>query len=264
MFTIGEFSKLGRISPRMLRYYDAMGLLRPSCIGENGYRYYEAAQLETLAQIETLKDYGFALSEIGELLTLSGQELAVRLHRRRLAAYDEIHTLRKRLRQMEDAMMKMEKCNLLKDQYHVIVMKTPAQRVYGIRRKINISETGDLFDELYKKVDELGLTRCGAAQQVYLGEEFSYESMDVEAQVEVCGEHPDVKIIPARLCVATTHTGPFEGLHNAYDAICTWLAEHPEYKVTGPSIERYLKDVDRVKSEEELETGILFPVEKVQ
>ncbi|MEG0379079.1 MAG: MerR family DNA-binding transcriptional regulator, partial [Eubacterium sp.] len=26
MFTIGEFSKLGRISPRMLRYYDAMGL----------------------------------------------------------------------------------------------------------------------------------------------------------------------------------------------------------------------------------------------
>ena len=79
MFTIGEFSKLGRISPRMLRYYDAMGLLRPTRIGENGYRYYEAAQLETLAEIETLKDYGFALSEIGELLTLSGQELAVRL-----------------------------------------------------------------------------------------------------------------------------------------------------------------------------------------
>ena len=56
MFTIGEFSKLGRISPRMLRYYDAMGLLRPTRIGENGYRYYEAAQLETLAEIETLKD----------------------------------------------------------------------------------------------------------------------------------------------------------------------------------------------------------------
>lgn len=264
MFTIGEFSKLGRISPRMLRYYDAMGLLRPTRIGENGYRYYDAAQLETLAEIETLKDYGFALSEIGELLTLSEQELAVRLHRRRLAAYDEIYTLRKKLRQLEDAMMKMEKCNLLKDQYHVIVMETPAQRVYGIRRKINISETGDLFDELYKKVDELGLTRCGAAQQVYLGEEFSYESMDIEAQVEVSGEHPDVKIIPARLCVATTHIGPFEGLHNAYDAICSWLAEHPEYRVTGPSVERYLKDVDMVKNEEELETGILFPVEKLQ
>lgn len=38
-------------------------------------------------------------------------------------AYDEIYTLRKKLRQMEDAMMKMEKCNLLKDQYHVIVME---------------------------------------------------------------------------------------------------------------------------------------------
>ncbi|WP_195269055.1 MerR family transcriptional regulator [Eubacterium sp. 1001713B170207_170306_E7] len=264
MFTIGEFSKLGRVSPRMLRYYDAMGLLRPSSIGENGYRYYEAAQLETLSQIETLKSYGFALSEIGSLLELPEHELAARLHRRRLDAYDEIYALRKKLRHMEDAMMKMEKSDLLKDQYHVIVMETPAQRVYGIRRKINISETGDLFDELYRKVDALGLKRCGAAQQVYLGEEFNYESMDIEAQVEVSGEDPDIKVIPARLCVATTHTGPFEGLHNAYDAICSWLAEHPEYKVTGPSVERYLKDVDAVKSEEELETGILFPVEKVQ
>lgn len=83
MFTDGEFSKLGRIySPRMLRYYDAMGLLRPP-YGENGYRYYDAAQPH-LAETRHWKDYGFALSEIGELLTLSEQELAVRLHRRRL------------------------------------------------------------------------------------------------------------------------------------------------------------------------------------
>ena len=39
MLTIGEFSRLGRISSRMLRHYDTLGLLCPETVGENGYRY---------------------------------------------------------------------------------------------------------------------------------------------------------------------------------------------------------------------------------
>lgn len=249
----------------MLRYYDAMGLLRPERIGaENGYRYYSSEQLKTLAKIETLKGYGFGLTEIGALLAMSEDELAERLHHRRLAAYDEIHALKKRLREMEDAMMKMEKSNLLKDKYHVIVMETPAQRVYGIRRTINISETEEIFDELYKKVEALGLKRSGVAQQIYLGEEFDYQNMDIEAQVEVSGEHQDISEIPPRLCVVTTHNGPCSGVHHAYDAICTWMTEHPEYRVVGPSIERYLVDTDTAETEDDLKTGVLFPVEKVE
>ena len=42
MYTIGEFSNLAHVSARSLRYYDAMGLLRPAHMGENGYRYYTA------------------------------------------------------------------------------------------------------------------------------------------------------------------------------------------------------------------------------
>ncbi|MBP3519824.1 MAG: MerR family DNA-binding transcriptional regulator, partial [Oscillospiraceae bacterium] len=40
MLTIGEFSRLCRVSPRMLRYYESQGLLQPETVGENGYRYY--------------------------------------------------------------------------------------------------------------------------------------------------------------------------------------------------------------------------------
>ena len=40
MLTIGDFSRLSRITPRMLRHYDALGLLRPEEVGDNGYRYY--------------------------------------------------------------------------------------------------------------------------------------------------------------------------------------------------------------------------------
>ena len=38
MLTIGEFSRLSRVTPRMLRHYDALGLLPPDAVGENKYR----------------------------------------------------------------------------------------------------------------------------------------------------------------------------------------------------------------------------------
>ena len=41
------------------------------------------------------------------------------------------------------------------------------------------------------------------------------------------------------------------------------MEKHPAYQVCAPAIERYLKDEDMAQSPEELETGILFPVEKI-
>jgi hypothetical protein len=44
MLTIGEFSKICRVSPKTLRYYDQIGLLKPSQVSsDSGYRYYEVA-----------------------------------------------------------------------------------------------------------------------------------------------------------------------------------------------------------------------------
>ena len=50
MYTIGAFSKLSHVSARMLRHYDAIGLLRPPMDGHR-YRYYDEDQLSTLIQI---------------------------------------------------------------------------------------------------------------------------------------------------------------------------------------------------------------------
>lgn len=263
MFTIGEFSRLCHVSSRMLRHYDAIGLLRPAHTGvENGYRYYDAAQLAILLQIETLKGYGFALAEIPKLLILPQEELAQCIHSRRLKAYDELHTLRKTLRRMEDDIMKMEGKSMVQDKYHIIVMNTPPQRVFGIRRKISIGEIHDLFQELLREMNQRGLKRAGATQLLYHGDEFSYESMDAEAQVQVSGEHKDVQEIPAQLCVVTTHIGPYDTVKYAYDAICAWMAQHPEYTISGPAIERYIKDENTSSDPDEYETGVLFPVVK--
>lgn len=263
MLTIGAFSKLCRVSPRMLRHYDRIGLLRPCHIGEsNGYRYYDAAQLRDISRIETLKNYGFSLSEIAALLPLPEEALAQRVHARRIQAYAELNDLRKTIRRMENDIIKMEGLQLAQEKYHVIVMDAPQQRVFGVRKTINIAQTHELFEELYKEMAKRGLTRSGVTQLVYHGEEFNYEHMDVEAQAQVSEDGEGVAVIPAGLYLATTHTGPYEEVHFAYDAIADYMAGHPQYEVCGPSIERYIKDENMVQSPEELETGVLFPVKR--
>ncbi len=263
MLTIGEFSRLCRISARMLRHYDAIGLLRPAHVGpENGYRYYDESQLNDLIRITALKRYGFSLAEVSDLVELSREELAQRLHERRLGAYRELHTLRKAIRLMEEDMTDMETTTMPTEKYSIIVMQTPPQRVFSIRKTICIGAVRELFDELLAEMQKRGLTRAGAMQQLYRGEEFSYENMDVEAQVQVVGEHPDVQELPSQLCAVTTHMGPYESINRAYDAICAWLAEHKEYEVCGAPMERYLKDDKSVSDPEEMETGLLFPVRR--
>lgn len=69
MYSIGAFAQLGGVTVRMLRHCGSIGLLAPAYVDPNtGRRYYEAAQLPTLNRIVALKDLGFALEHVGELL----------------------------------------------------------------------------------------------------------------------------------------------------------------------------------------------------
>lgn len=50
-YTVKKLAKLSGISIRTLRFYDAIGLLKPAYYGDNNYRYYEAEQILMLQQI---------------------------------------------------------------------------------------------------------------------------------------------------------------------------------------------------------------------
>ncbi|MBE0450882.1 MAG: MerR family transcriptional regulator [Clostridia bacterium] len=68
-YLIGEFSERSGISKRMLRHYDKLHLFSPIALNEeNGYRYYSEDQLVELRKIQFLKDLGFTLATIKELM----------------------------------------------------------------------------------------------------------------------------------------------------------------------------------------------------
>lgn len=66
---IGEFARLGHVSVKALRFYEAEGLLKPAYVDPGtGYRYYRVGQTERLALITNLRAAGFSIGEIAALL----------------------------------------------------------------------------------------------------------------------------------------------------------------------------------------------------
>ena len=69
MFRIGEFSKLCGLSADTLYHYEKLKILAPMTVDQfTGYRSYDASQLLTVNKILALKDAGFALEEIADVL----------------------------------------------------------------------------------------------------------------------------------------------------------------------------------------------------
>lgn len=64
MYKIGVFSEITGLSIKTLRYYDEIGLLKPSKDQFTNYRYYDEFDLETYKKIILLKSLGFSLDEI--------------------------------------------------------------------------------------------------------------------------------------------------------------------------------------------------------
>lgn len=257
MYTIGEFSLITHVSPRMLRYYDKMGLIVPAKIGpDNGYRYYEANQLSQILRIERYKGYGFRLSEIGELLELEGPALREALTRQREALLEEQAALKATLRQLDDELRQGRNTNMNEKQ--VVCIDNPAQSVYCLRRTINVNseEIHRLFADLRQEMAGKGISPTGAAQLIWLGQEFSHENMEAEAQFVVADGTPGARIQPACRCVSAIHHGDRNRLHETYSRITAYLSEHPEVHAAGPVMERFINEAH----DDSAETGVLFPV----
>ncbi len=68
MFTVKQLSRLAGITPRTLHYYDEIGLLKPTRVGDNGYRYYGEEALLRLQQILFYRQLDMPLDSIQEIM----------------------------------------------------------------------------------------------------------------------------------------------------------------------------------------------------
>jgi DNA-binding transcriptional MerR regulator len=95
-YTVKQLSAMAGISVRTLHYYDEIGLLRPSSVGVNGYRYYGDEALLQLQQILFYRELDLSLKEIKLIITSTGFDLmeALEMHKHALSQrVERLHRL---------------------------------------------------------------------------------------------------------------------------------------------------------------------------
>jgi DNA-binding transcriptional MerR regulator len=176
MFSIGEFARHGRISVRMLRHYDAVGVLVPAMVDPvTGYRFYQAGQLSRLNRIIALKDLGFSLRQVHQILDeeLSAAELRgmLKLRQAELAAQIEADTAR--MSRIEARLLAIEREENLPGD-GIVVRPVPAVRVAELTGTAASYEPaaitpviGPLYDDLFCRLARADLTAAGPAVAYY-------------------------------------------------------------------------------------------------
>lgn len=93
-YTVKALADLAGVTVRTLHYYDEIGLLPPSRVGENGYRYYDANDLFRLQQILFFRELDLSLEEIGAILDRPDFDLLATLQSHRDGLEARIRRLR--------------------------------------------------------------------------------------------------------------------------------------------------------------------------
>ena len=176
MFTIGDFAKHGRVSVRMLRHYDAIGLLRPARVDPaSGYRFYEATQLSRLNRIVALKGLGFTLQQVQSVLDedVTAEALRGMLRLRRAELETALAEAASGLVQVEARLRSIESEGAMPRE-DVVIKQLPAVRLAelsGPAGSFDPSEIGPLVEqlstELRGRLHAAGVVPTGPATVYY-------------------------------------------------------------------------------------------------
>ncbi|NKC15811.1 MAG: MerR family transcriptional regulator [Gammaproteobacteria bacterium] len=169
MFTIGEFARLGAVSVRRLRHWDAIGLLVPAEVDRfTGYRYYNASQLARLNRIVVLRELGFSLQEIGEIADAVTLEALTGLLDKRYSELEaELDERQRRLAAVSARLHALKRYGTLPD-YEIALRSLPAIRFAAIKAQVpgfGVANCAPVLRPLYKSLRQsfaaAGLTSAG-------------------------------------------------------------------------------------------------------
>jgi DNA-binding transcriptional MerR regulator len=244
MFRIGDFSRLSRVSVKALRFYDAVGLLKPTYVDrDTGYRYYSATLLPRLNRILAFKELGFSLGEIIRLLEgdLPVNRVRESLQNRREELARSIERERAQLAEVEDWLAEIEQGGSVPD-YEVTIKHVAPRLVASVRDTLSsYADADELFDELNSSLKHRGAPlERGTIWHTCANQR---RSIDCEAVLflrepaKVAGR-AQVYELPGATVACVIHQGSDETCERAYLAARSWIKSH-SYAIVGPNRELY-------------------------
>ncbi|MEG2289291.1 MAG: MerR family transcriptional regulator [Clostridium sp.] len=245
MYRIGEVSSITKISTRMIRYYDKENLLKPSFIGENGYRFYGDKDIEVIYKIKELRRYQFSYEEIKNIF-MNNKENDEGIYS------DKLIELRSNIENFDNLIIELENRtkvninNAIMSDYNVsLCYKKP---FFALCKKsiVNLYEIEDFIDEIFSIINKNKVVNLGSYFLMFCNNEHLGENLCEIEYYQPTSKSKDVKgfeskYVEEKLYISTIHYGAYDSVYGAYSELHKW-ANLNGYSIKGNFMEKYYVD----------------------
>ncbi|WP_317134953.1 MerR family transcriptional regulator [Bacillus changyiensis] len=269
IFKIGDFSKITKVSVRMLRYYDEVGIFQPATIDKfTGYRYYSAKQISEINLIVSLRDMGFNVADIAIYMKEKSEEKQEDM----LKAKSEdirsnIKTEQLKLEKINATIKNMKKGRVDMND-HVTLKSLPSYQVISLRDTIPAYDAEGM---LWSKLSEYVMTNNISCQEIayatYHDNGYKDGEVDVEVVMGVDQLMKDENEFIFKETEAVDQAasilvpGDYSNLLGAYQFLANWIEENG-YMISGNPRQVAIKGPWNEKNKEDYLNEIQIPVNK--
>ncbi|MEP7285875.1 MAG: MerR family transcriptional regulator [Chloroflexota bacterium] len=270
MIKIGDFARIGQVSVVTLRHYDEIGLLKPVSVDKfTGYRNYSVSQLPRLNRILALKDLGFSLEQIEQVLNgLTAEQLRGMLKMKHAEVERQIADEQARLARIEARLKQIEMEDTMPE-YDVVLKIVPAMLIASRTVTIPTNDQVPVYLdaalwEAYNYAKDYGAKNIGHWFALWHQAAEIHADEIAEAAIPIDRSLPNteqmkVYELPQTQVASIIHHGAFENFFQEHTTLLKWI-EANGYEIVGPYREIYINH-DRNNMVDSA-TEIQYPVKK--
>ncbi|MCA9213840.1 MAG: MerR family transcriptional regulator [Planctomycetales bacterium] len=247
MYSIGEFSKIVSLPVKTIRYYHEQGLLLPAHVDQqSAYRFFNDANVETARVIKSLREIGFSVRDIGQILQnhTDDADILSFLRARRNEITQQLTELANAKQAIDTVIKQTERNQIMASEsnFEITEKEIEPMLIAGIRMKGKYSDCGSGFRTLGKTV---GRYICGKAMMLCHDSEYKEDDAGFEPCMPIRQpkgqiDSVDVRELPGGRFATLVHLGPYDTLGDSYAKLLAYL-KSKGYPQRAPCREVYLK-----------------------
>lgn len=188
MFTVKQLSKLAGVTPRTLHHYDAIGLLKPSRVGDNGYRYYGEESVLRLQQILFYRELGIPLEDIKKIMGRRDFDVLGALYSHKEALQKQVARLNRLIHTVDNTINHLKGKTIMSDKAYFEGFSEEEQEKYA-------AEAEQMYDPETVRESNRKWKAYSAAKKEAIMAEGKAIYMDMIAAMPGGAESPEVQAI---------------------------------------------------------------------
>lgn len=226
MFTVGEFSKINNITPRMLRHYDKIGLIKPEKLGDNRYRYYSNNQIEDLKKIITLKEIGIPLKTIVKIKNNKFKNINSFIEERKSFLIQKMESMSSTVASLHDIDLTKEFVSNNENALNIEIITSP--EIYGISNSYVLAhpiptKIQPLIENIKNEINAKKIIPAGYPILLWDNKEFNPEASNLEIFIPINEIKYANRKLDKQLLACAVYTKEYDKMLYFYASIFNWI-----------------------------------------